>query len=801
MSKKLNHFLKLISLTIISLFTSYIISLAWTEPTSNPPYGNISAPINVSNQGQIKYGGLLLNLGGATTGLIVANGNVGIGTIDPLGKLSVKGGNIVLERPTTSHAPGHELVLQSWAITMTTEHKEIQGLTYNNWAEGTDTCRINNKNNKFQCEALQDNDGYTCTDYYTETVQQGNTSYISYWTATAVCKGNTSKYSLRTFSENLEFLNNNDEVKMIITQTGNVGIGTTTPGAKLDVAGRLALSGLENPKYGGASAGVAIIGTPNSGGGLLFRPAGLDNASGEVLFRSGVSYFSGNVGIGTTTPGAKLDVAGRLALSGLENPKYGGASAGVAIIGTPNSGGGLLFRPAGLDNASGEVLFRSGVSYFSGNVGIGTTTPASKLSVLGNLTLLRMPGANITPGPGHEITLESPSNNTATERSGWESDNTAPDTCDGNRDEEYYCRSGSGGTTCQDVAKLGQKAGYYKRQITCIAGTDTYTLRTNAGTFEFINTAGDKKMVITQSGNVGIGTTAPTEKLDIQGGRLRVGNTQIWDNEINRYNNDNLYIGYRNTANTILQANGGNVGIGTTAPGAKLDVAGRLALSGLENPKYGGASAGVAIIGTPNSRGGLLFRPAGLDNASGEVLFRSGVSYFSGNVGIGTTAPGAKLDIYATESGPGGWLKGLHFSRPEHSAITLFNSTYGGLLFGLHGINQTFYFGRYNTDGSWDKYTMMIDVKTGNVGIGTTAPGYKLEVQGQIRTSGDIFVAGTPAPAIRCNFEGTWSYNDDGDGNDFAITCRNGIITGWCGSPCVNRGFHPEVYCCEQPAR
>jgi hypothetical protein len=91
MSKKLNHFLKIISLIIISLFTSYIISLAWTEPTSTPPYGNISAPINVSNQGQIKYGGLLLNLGGATTGLIVATGNVGIGTTAPEAKLDVKG--------------------------------------------------------------------------------------------------------------------------------------------------------------------------------------------------------------------------------------------------------------------------------------------------------------------------------------------------------------------------------------------------------------------------------------------------------------------------------------------------------------------------------------------------------------------------------------------------------------------------------------------------------------------------------------------------------------------------------------
>lgn len=89
----------------------------------------------------------------------------------------------------------------------------------------------------------------------------------------------------------------------------------------------------------------------------------------------------------------------------------------------------------------------------------------------------------------------------------------------------------------------------------------------------------------------------------------------------------------------------------------------------------------------------------------------------------------------------------------------------------------------------------------GSVGIGKVAPMVKLDVRGQIRTSGDIFVANNSTPAIRCNFEGTWSYDDEGGGNDFAITCRNGIITGWCGSACVSRGFHPNVYCCEQPAR
>jgi hypothetical protein len=105
------------------------------------------------------------------------------------------------------------------------------------------------------------------------------------------------------------------------------------------------------------------------------------------------------------------------------------------------------------------------------------------------------------------------------------------------------------------------------------------------------------------------------------------------------------YVSLLTTNNTWLARDGGSVGIGTTAPAGRLDVRGRLALSGLESPNYGGASAGVAIIGTPNSGGGLLFRPTGLDSTNGEVLFRSGVSYFSGSVGIGTSNPLQTLDV------------------------------------------------------------------------------------------------------------------------------------------------------------
>ena len=64
---------------------------AWTEPTLAPPDGNLGAPINTSSNGQAKTGGLLLNSGGAVNGLIVQNGNVGIGTNNPTKKLDVLG--------------------------------------------------------------------------------------------------------------------------------------------------------------------------------------------------------------------------------------------------------------------------------------------------------------------------------------------------------------------------------------------------------------------------------------------------------------------------------------------------------------------------------------------------------------------------------------------------------------------------------------------------------------------------------------------------------------------------------------
>jgi hypothetical protein len=73
--------LKITSLFTISLTAAFIIFMgvmvasgAWTEPTNAPPLGNVSAPINVGNDGQAKIGGLVVNTGGAINGLGVLGG-------------------------------------------------------------------------------------------------------------------------------------------------------------------------------------------------------------------------------------------------------------------------------------------------------------------------------------------------------------------------------------------------------------------------------------------------------------------------------------------------------------------------------------------------------------------------------------------------------------------------------------------------------------------------------------------------------------------------------------------------------
>jgi hypothetical protein len=92
--KKLKSLSPVLISVIIALGLSVAIQslFAWTAPTAVPPSSNVAAPLNVSGDWQAKAGALSINTNGINPyGLIVENGNVGIGITNPASKLSIKG--------------------------------------------------------------------------------------------------------------------------------------------------------------------------------------------------------------------------------------------------------------------------------------------------------------------------------------------------------------------------------------------------------------------------------------------------------------------------------------------------------------------------------------------------------------------------------------------------------------------------------------------------------------------------------------------------------------------------------------
>jgi|GEM_PF-5827430 len=81
-----------VSFLAVALGLMLQVAYAWVEPTLAPPGANAPTPLNESSVGQEKIGGLILNTGGAGTGLIVDKGRVGIGTTNPKAALHVVGG-------------------------------------------------------------------------------------------------------------------------------------------------------------------------------------------------------------------------------------------------------------------------------------------------------------------------------------------------------------------------------------------------------------------------------------------------------------------------------------------------------------------------------------------------------------------------------------------------------------------------------------------------------------------------------------------------------------------------------------
>jgi len=311
---------------------------------------------------------------------------------------------------------------------------------------------------------------------------------------------------------------NTDLQVMNINNSGNVGIATAAPAEKLVVHENLSASGHQiAARIGGATSSYntlvfgSMVGKPHVGGhrGDYGAWADLSLQNDTMVLRQGTG-----VGIGTTIPKDDLHIfeASNGQTTGLFIEKQTGASGTAQItfgVAAGNEGStgkakaGIFFeRTAG--NGRGELHFcvdsssdNNGVALSdvrmvisnAGDVGVGTDAPGAKLDVK---------GAVILTGGGHGT---RPAN-------------------DGGVLANAEIRGGPG---TGSAGFLRLSGGGYNNGSAADATSKTYIdLCGYSGNSDFdrnmtFNTLNQERMRINLGGNVGIGSTAPTQVLDVAG--------------------------------------------------------------------------------------------------------------------------------------------------------------------------------------------------------------------------------------------------------------------------------------------
>jgi hypothetical protein len=372
----------------------------------------------------------------------------------------------------------------------------------------------------------------------------------------------------------------------------------------------------------------------------------------------------------------------------------------------------------------------SSVTFDYGNVGIGTASPDSRLVV-------QVGGTNNTVRTG--LILRTPESDIGT---GYNID--------------FY----------QSTALVGRIASLTESGGAIGMAFSTY----NGSTTE--------RMRIDNSGNVGIGTASPGQALHVYrsgvASRVKIEAPSTQETEVQLYHtgdaaawsmympgsSDSLRF-YRNGDKMTLTSDG-NVGIGTTSP---------LSLLTIRTNYYGGESSGLCLDSNDGSV--YNFRLYSFVQSVGNVGWKfrvnNGASSVdaltlgsTGNVGIGTASPTARLTLWCDHSTPsdgsstaaakpeiglvwrnrlvtsaGGspnpdWYAG---SSRDSASIWYQPRSYSSVSSGALGVHGSI---NFNCNWTGTETTRMTITSLGRVGIGVTTPAYSLDVNGNFRAYGVI---------------------------------------------------------------
>jgi hypothetical protein len=595
--------------------------------------GSINDGNNVQNGGpgavqfwNFANGPMLFSTNNTERVRIDGAGNVSIGTTVPLGKLSVAGsigtsGNIYQYAGATRadwgmYSDGNPYIYSTFSFGKQTTTSNAPSdivtwnLQYSLAASGVGADR------NFGLVGWRKDGGYTVPMYFQE---NGNVIFNRYGTV-----------------------------------NGNVGIGTTAPTAKFEVSGTPATS-TNLVKFSGADSNGNLfneIATTGLGGALLkltggggtsfaIQSTGVYSGAGNNKLVIGTMSnvvltlnSDGNTGIGTTTPAYKLDVAGQIRSStgGFIFPD--GTIQTTAATGT-NSGGSQWSAPS------------SNTVYTTGNVGIGSPSPNEKLVIL---------GSNIRPIIG----------DSATHTALYSTYNTQ-----NFNSLEIYSNGGlsSALVLTNNVASGAAGQITFANKAAGVEGTNDLRLGTiasftdgaaNSGYLNFFTAnAGTltEKMRIDKAGNVGVGTTTPAYRLDIQGGQVNASGGLCIAGDCRTAWSTTGGSQWSNSGSNISFSTG-NVGVGII-PGYKLDVQSSSNIIA----RFGSTAAAhnQVIFDAPSGyNSNLTLQQGGIpkwflgnraaNNRFSLIESTGSAEVFTilqnGYVGIGTVAPTTALDVH-----------------------------------------------------------------------------------------------------------------------------------------------------------
>jgi len=277
-----------------------------------------------------------------------------------------------------------------------------------------------------------------------------------------------------------------------------------------------------------------------------------------------------------------------------------------------------------------------------------------------------------------------------------------------------------------------------------------FTIGNGTGTF----TKSDA-VVILKNGNMGIGNSIPTEKLEVTG-KIKTSSLQITSGAANGNVlmsdiNGNaswkilaLPFNYWNASGSnIYNNNAGNVGIGTSSPNAPLQFETsnqkrKIVLfetANNDNQFFGfGVFAGELRYQTGVNTDDHVFYTAASAGSSAELMRIKG----NGNVGIGTAAPTSKLQVDGAIRIQGNQTthsQGLSLEWNSNvgsgASYLLNNKGLGGGGFILGEVDNA------------NNITHRLDIdQNGNIGIGNAAPASKLDVNGALATKATYYGIG-----------------------------------------------------------